>query len=89
MTPEGFFLAQLIEDFRARSTVALARAISIIEDETDGFQDLLRTLLVRPPLAKRIGVTGPPGAGKSSLVAGMATICLAPVSYTHLRAHET
>ena len=77
MTPEGFFLAQLIEDFRARSTVALARAISIIEDETDGFQDLLRTLLVRPPLAKRIGITGPPGAGKSSLVAGIATICLA------------
>lgn len=77
MTSAGFGQAQLVEDFKAGSVAALARTISIVEDEIDGFQDLLHTLLVRPPLAKRVGLTGPPGAGKSSLLAAMATICLA------------
>ena len=82
MTSAGFGQAQLVKDFKTGSVAALARAISIVEDETDGFQDLLHTLLVRPPTAKRVGLTGPPGAGKSSLMAAVATTCLARDEHT-------
>ncbi|MFM2138341.1 MAG: methylmalonyl Co-A mutase-associated GTPase MeaB [Bacteroidota bacterium] len=44
---------------------ALARAISLVENEYPGYETLLRAL---PPSPVRIiGLTGPPGAGKSTL----------------------
>ncbi|MEO9209715.1 MAG: methylmalonyl Co-A mutase-associated GTPase MeaB [Ginsengibacter sp.] len=43
----------------------LARSISIVENEVPGYQDLL--LQLQPNIAKIIGITGAPGAGKSSL----------------------
>ena len=63
----------LLERFRARKPVALARAISMVEDERAGFQALLHELLKTGPETPRLGFTGPPGAGKSSLVAATAT----------------
>ncbi len=66
--------AALLEKFRAGRPVALARAISIVEDERAGFQDLMHALLARGPRAKRVGLTGPPGAGKSSLLAALAGV---------------
>ncbi len=63
----------LLERFRARKPVALARAISMVEDERPGFQDFLHTVMADGPSARRVGFTGPPGAGKSSLVAAVAT----------------
>ena len=45
--------------------LSLARAISFIENEVDGYEDLLMKL--QPSSAKIIGITGAPGAGKSSL----------------------
>ncbi len=47
---------------------AMARAISLIEDEAASATDLLRTIFPRTGRAYLIGVTGPPGAGKSTLV---------------------
>ncbi|MDA0312658.1 MAG: methylmalonyl Co-A mutase-associated GTPase MeaB, partial [Gemmatimonadetes bacterium] len=64
---------ELLERFRAGKVPALARAISIVEDEREGFQDLLHAVLQREPSTCRIGFTGPPGAGKSTLVAAAAT----------------
>ena len=61
----------LLERFRAGKKVGLARAISLVEDERPGFQAFLHTVLETPRFAKRIGFTGPPGAGKSSLVAAL------------------
>ncbi len=46
---------------------ALARAVSIVENGRDGFEDLLATLHPRLGKARRIGLTGPPGAGKSTM----------------------
>ncbi|NNL31206.1 MAG: methylmalonyl Co-A mutase-associated GTPase MeaB [Gemmatimonadetes bacterium] len=65
--------AELLERFRDGKIPGLARAISVVEGERSGFQSLLHTVMAGGPQAKRVGVTGPPGAGKSSLVAAAAT----------------
>ncbi len=49
----------------------LPRAISIVENEVEGFEDLLRSLPSSPKEIPVIGITGPPGAGKSTLVDGL------------------
>jgi GTPase len=46
----------------------IARAISVIEDEDPSAADLIRGIFSRTGRAYLIGVTGPPGAGKSTLV---------------------
>ena len=66
-------LASVLERFHEGKVTALARAISVVEDERDGFQDFLHSVLAVAPVACRIGFTGPPGAGKSTLVAAAAT----------------
>jgi len=47
---------------------AIARAISLVEDDDAGGADLIRTIFGRTGRAYLVGVTGPPGAGKSTLV---------------------
>ena len=47
---------------------AIARAISLIEDEAPEGTDLIRAIYSRTGRAYLVGVTGPPGAGKSTLV---------------------
>jgi LAO/AO transport system kinase len=47
---------------------AIARAISLIEDETRAGADLIRGIFASTGRAYLVGVTGPPGAGKSTLV---------------------
>jgi LAO/AO transport system kinase len=47
---------------------AIARAISLIEDEDAASADLVRAIFPSTGRAYLIGVTGPPGAGKSTLV---------------------
>lgn len=59
---------RLAEGIRKREIPALARAISLVENGRDGFESLLSALHEDIGRAYRIGVTGPPGAGKSTLV---------------------
>jgi GTPase len=47
---------------------AIARAISLIEDENPAGAELVRAIFSHTGRAYLIGVTGPPGAGKSTLV---------------------
>jgi LAO/AO transport system kinase len=47
---------------------AIARAISLIEDESDRAADLIRRIFSSTGRAYLVGITGPPGAGKSTLV---------------------
>ncbi len=70
-------LGSLLERFQAGERTALARAISVIETERPGFQEFLHCVLATGPRSRRVGVTGPPGAGKSSLIAALADLCLA------------
>jgi len=51
---------------------ALARAISVVENETDGAAAILDASFRKTGQAYRVGITGPPGAGKSTLVARLA-----------------
>jgi LAO/AO transport system kinase len=47
---------------------AVARAISLVEDETGEGEAIIRRIYARTGGAYLVGVTGPPGAGKSTLV---------------------
>lgn len=65
-------LQDLLHRFQDGKLPALARAITTVENERTGFQDFLHTVLKAGPQTARVGFTGPPGAGKSSLVSHLA-----------------
>ena len=57
----------VVSELAAGRPAALARAISIVENGRAGFEQLLASIHPRLGHARRIGITGPPGAGKSTL----------------------
>lgn len=68
-------LEAVLRAFEARKRMGLARAITAVENHSTGFQALLHRVLKSGPRAHRVGVTGPPGAGKSSLIASLLGKC--------------
>ena len=60
--------SSLSERVLAGDPRAIARAISLIEDESHQGADLVRRIFPSTGRAYLIGITGPPGAGKSTLV---------------------
>lgn len=66
--------ADLISALRAGDPRALARAISTVENRTYGWSDLLKNLFAHSGKARVIGLTGAPGAGKSTLVDQLAKL---------------
>lgn len=58
----------LAERVRAGDPRALARAISLIEDDAPEGRALVRAIFPHTGRAYLVGITGPPGAGKSTLV---------------------
>ncbi len=63
---------ELLEDLLAGEHRALARVISKIEDRAPGYRDLVSDLYAHTGGADVIGITGSPGAGKSTLVDKLA-----------------
>lgn len=59
---------RLLKAFEASDRSALARAITAVENREPGYQELLSRIHARTGNALRVGITGPPGAGKSTIV---------------------
>ena len=64
----------LVEGVRAGRSRAIARTISVIEQDTDLGRAVVGALAEGVGRAHRIGITGPPGAGKSSLVGALIDV---------------
>ena len=62
-------IGAIIEGLERRDPATLARAISMVENQRDGFERVLAHAYAHRARgqARRIGITGPPGAGKSTL----------------------
>ena len=63
-----------IDLLRSGDARALARAISTVENRSSGWADLLKALFPHTGKARVIGITGAPGAGKSTLVDQLAKL---------------
>lgn len=66
-------LPELIQGIRGQSRLSISQAISLIEDNRDEGAQLLSEIYKDTGNAYRIGITGPPGAGKSSLTHNLIT----------------
>lgn len=60
-------ITQLLLQIQSGDHKALARGITIVENELNGYDQLLKQLKYTSE-GKVVGITGPPGAGKSTLV---------------------
>ncbi len=58
---------RLLSDFFAGKNPALARAVSIVENHRPGVEQILGAVHPKLGRARRLGITGPPGAGKSTI----------------------
>lgn len=87
---------ELLQEIKSGNVKALARAISFIENDHDGYEYLLRSISTQNNTSI-IGITGPPGAGKSTLTDGLigelikdnkrvAVLCVDPSSPFNLGA---
>jgi LAO/AO transport system kinase len=63
--------AELAAGVRASDKRALARALSLVERGGDEAEELIRDIYPDTGGAYRIGVTGPPGVGKSTLIGAL------------------
>ncbi len=68
LTRDPVELAELV---RVGDRRAIARAISLVEDEDTGAAELLAALWPHVGGASIVGITGPPGVGKSTLVGAL------------------
>ena len=64
--------ANLIDSLRSGDIRALSRAISTVENRAPGWSELLKALFPYTGHARVLGLTGAPGAGKSTLVDQLA-----------------
>jgi LAO/AO transport system kinase len=83
----------LLKDIQSGNTKSLARAITLIENEISGYE-LFMQMMAYDTSARIIGITGPPGVGKSTLTDALigallaterkvAVLCVDPSSPFH------
>jgi LAO/AO transport system kinase len=71
--PRAFSLEALVAGVQAGDRLAVARAISLVEDGDPRAYELVRSVYADTGRASSIGVTGPPGVGKSTLIGTLIT----------------
>lgn len=64
-------LPELVQQARAGRARALGRLLSLVEQESDQLRELMRLLAPYPQQAHLVGLTGPPGVGKSTSTAAL------------------
>ncbi|TML76490.1 MAG: methylmalonyl Co-A mutase-associated GTPase MeaB, partial [Actinobacteria bacterium] len=64
---------KLASNLRSGDRRAIARLISLVEDEDPGIKDVVRALGPLAGNAYVIGITGSPGVGKSTLAAALVS----------------
>ena len=64
--------SELIDSLRKGNRLALSRILSQVENRTDAGMAALEELFLETGTAQKIGITGPPGSGKSTLVNALA-----------------
>ncbi len=67
-------IESLVEGLSARDSRAVARLISWAEDRDPRIAEVLRRVYPATGRAHRVGITGPPGAGKSTVIARLALL---------------
>lgn len=67
----GWTVERLVEGVRSGDRRALARAITLIENSDARAYELIKQLYPETGKAYAVGVTGPPGVGKSSLISAL------------------
>jgi LAO/AO transport system kinase len=72
--PKSWTLEELVKGVRQGDRRALARAITLVENGDPLAYDLIRELYPETGRAYAIGVTGPPGVGKSSLISALVRL---------------
>ncbi|MCL6450503.1 MAG: methylmalonyl Co-A mutase-associated GTPase MeaB [Acetobacteraceae bacterium] len=61
-----------VERLARGDKAALARAITLVENRAPGARELVRQAFLRGGSSLVVGLTGPPGVGKSTLASGLA-----------------
>ncbi len=73
MSGRGHDTKAIVDGVRSGDTLALARAITLVEDGDPASYEIVRELYPQTGRAHAVGITGPPGVGKSSLIAALIT----------------
>jgi LAO/AO transport system kinase len=67
-------LPELIKGIRTQTRLAISQGITLIENSREDGQELLENLFQYTGNTYRIGITGPPGAGKSSITNNLISL---------------
>ena len=72
--PRSWSLDELVDGVRGGDRRALARAITLVENGDPLAYELIRELYPETGRGYAVGVTGPPGVGKSSLISALVRL---------------
>ena len=67
-------MTELVEKMLAGDRLSLARLITMVERESEEVPEIMRAIYPRTGRAYCVGITGPPGGGKSTMVSRLTTI---------------